>query len=78
MVVVVPLPVLVIAPGYRVRVQVPLAGRSSRSTLPVATPQMGWVIDTTVGASGVNGPVLITAVEDKSERQPTLLITVHV
>lgn len=50
MVVLVPVPV-VVPPGVLVRVHVPDAGKSLRTTLPVGTIQVGWVIVPTVGAS---------------------------
>ncbi len=55
MVVVVPVPVLVMPPGVLVRVQVPEAGNPLKSTLPVDTPQVGWVIVPIIGAVGVAG-----------------------
>lgn len=54
-VVVVPVPVLVTAPGFWVSVQVPLAGKPVRSTLPVAIAQVGWVMVPTTGAVAVIG-----------------------
>ena len=51
----VPVPVVVVPPGERVRVHVPLAGNPLRITLPVAKTQLGWVIVPTVGAVGVAG-----------------------
>ena len=48
-VVVVPLPVVIIAPGLVVKVHVPAAGRSERFTLPVDTVQVGWVMVPMVG-----------------------------
>ncbi len=41
MVELVPVPVFVIFPGDLVNVQVPVAGRSFKTTLPVATAQVG-------------------------------------
>ena len=51
----VPVPVVVVPPGERVRVHVPLAGNPLRITLPVAKAQLGCVIVPTVGAVGVAG-----------------------
>ena len=76
MVVVVPVPVVVTPPGLRVKVQVPVAGNPDRSTLPVASKQVGWVIFPIVGAVGVTGWVLITTLADATEVQPTALVTV--
>lgn len=50
----VPLPVIVIAPGLRVSVQVPDAGKPLSITDP-GTMQVGWVIVPTTGAGGVTG-----------------------
>ena len=76
MVVVVPVPVVVTPPGLRVKVQVPVAGNPDKSTLPVASKQVGWVIFPMVGAGGVTGWVLITTLPDATEVQPTALVTV--
>ncbi len=71
MVVLVPVPVVVVPPGVLVRVQVPDAGSPLRGTLPVVSPQAGWVMVPTVGAVGVTGGVLITAgVEDPEIHPP--------
>jgi hypothetical protein len=51
----VPVPVVVAPPEYRVNVHVPLAGKSLNTTLPVATAQVGCVIVPTVGIAGVAG-----------------------
>ena len=40
-VVLIPVPVVTTAPGFRVKVQVPLAGNPLIITLPVATAQVG-------------------------------------
>ena len=40
-------------PGFRVRVQVPVAGRSFNTTLPVAVAQVGCVIIPTSGTAGI-------------------------
>jgi hypothetical protein len=50
-----PLPVTVTEPGVRVSVQVPVEGSPLRTTIPVATEHVGWVIVPTVGAGGVAG-----------------------
>lgn len=55
MVLLVPVPVTVLAPGDLVRVHVPDDGRPVRTTLPVAVLQSGWVIVPTAGAAGVTG-----------------------
>ena len=52
-VVLVPVPVVVTAPGERVNVQVPEDGNPLSTTLPVATSHVGWVIVPTTGGAGV-------------------------
>lgn len=52
-VVLIPVPVVVTAPGLRVNVHVPVEGSPLNTTLPVATVQVGWVIVPTVGAAGM-------------------------
>lgn len=54
-VVLVPVPVVEMVPGYRIRVQVPAAGRLESSTLPVDTVHVGAVIVPTTGAGGIEG-----------------------
>lgn len=48
-----PLPVEVTAPGLRVIVQGPFAGRPVSITLPVDEVQFGWDIVPTTGAPGI-------------------------
>jgi hypothetical protein len=69
-------PVVVVPPGVRVKVQLPVAGNPFKITLPVATEQVGWVIVPTVGAVGVAGWVLITTLAEEDEIQPEALVTV--
>jgi hypothetical protein len=71
----VPVPVIVPGPGERVRVQVPLAGNPLRTTLPVATAQVGCVIAPTTGAVGVRGCALITTFPEATDVQPSALVT---
>ena len=79
MVELVPVPVVVIAPGDRVRVQVPAAGRPFSITLPVATAQVGWVMVPITGADGVNGCGLITTFVEAGEVHPDIpSVTVYV
>ena len=52
-VILVPEPVVVTLPGLRVIVQVPEAGSPFRTTLPVATEQVGWVILPGTGADAI-------------------------
>ena len=72
MVELVPVPVLVIPPGVRVRVQVPVAGRPFRTTLPVATAQVGWVMVPITGAAGVAGCGSMTTLADATEVHPEI------
>jgi hypothetical protein len=77
-VVLTPVPEVVTAPGVRVIVQIPDDGKPLSITLPVATPQVGWVIVPTAGAEGITGCVFITILPDEMEVQPTELVTVYV
>ena len=52
-VVLVPVPVVVTAPGLRINVHVPVDGNPFNITLPVATEHVGWVIVPNVGAAGM-------------------------
>ena len=52
MVVFAPVPVVTVPPGIILNVQVLAEGKLFNTTLPEATVQVGWVIFTTVGASG--------------------------
>ena len=46
---------MVVPPGVRVSVHVPLAGKPFKTALPVADPQIGCVIVPNVGAVGMAG-----------------------
>ena len=61
-------------PGFIV--QVP-AGNPLNTTLPVATAQVGCVINPTSGAAGVAGCASIIASDDSGEIHPALLVTVY-
>ena len=74
----VPEPVVVVPPGDLVSVHVPVAGKPDKTTLPVATLQVGWVIVPTVGAVGVEAWVLMTTLADAGEIHPEALVTVNV
>ena len=74
----VPVPVVVVPPGFRVSVQVPVEGRPLSTTLPVATVQVGWVMVPTTGAVGLAGGVLMTTFPDVTETQLKELVTVKV
>lgn len=73
-----PVPVVVILPGERVSVQIPVAGSPVISTLPVARMHVGWVMVPTTGTVGVTGWVLITTFDDEEEAHPSELVTVKV
>ena len=70
-------PVVLAAPGALVNVHPPV-GKSLKTTLPVARPQVGWVIVPTVGASGVIGCGLITTFADGTEVHSMELVTLNV
>ena len=72
----VPVPVEVTAPGVLVKVQVPVAGKPLKATLPVAVAQVGWVIVPAIGAAGVAGCALMTILADAGEIHPAALVTV--
>ena len=69
---------VVVAPGDLVSVHVPVAGNPDKTTLPVASAQVGWVIVPRVGASAVATSVLITTLADAGEIHPEALVTVKV
>jgi len=77
-VVVVPEPEVVTAPGDIVMVQVPDEGSPLRGTLPVGTLQVGWVIVPITGVEGVTGWELIVTLADAAEIHPEALVTVKV
>lgn len=54
-----PLPVIVSPSGSLMRVQAPVPGSPSRTTLPVGVSQEGWVIRPTTGGSGPEQAILI-------------------
>ena len=71
-----PVPDMVIPPGVLVKVQEPIAGRPFKTTLPVATAHVGWIIVPNVGAFGVTGWASITTLSDAAEIHPTEFLTV--
>jgi len=77
-VVLVPVPVVVLPPGVLVTVHVPVAGKLLKTTLPVATVQVGWVMVPIVGAVGVTGWALITTDADAAEVHNDAFVTVKV
>jgi hypothetical protein len=74
----VPIPVVVIPPGVLVKVHVPEGGKPLRTTLPVATEQVGWVTVPTTGIAGVAGCSAMTTLFDIAEMHPEALVTVKV
>ena len=77
MVVLVPVPVIVTAPGVLVNVHVPEDGKLLSTTLPVATLHVGCPMAPTVGAVGVTGWALITTSADDPETHVEALVTVY-
>ena len=75
-VVLVPVPVEVNPPGVLVKVQVPVAGKLFKTTLPVGTVHVGCVIVPIVGGEGAPGTVLITILDDDDEIHPDPFVTV--
>jgi hypothetical protein len=73
----VPVPVLVVPPGFTVNVHVPVAGNPFRITPPVATAQVGWIMVPEVGVAGVAGWVFITTPDVTPEIQPEEFETVY-
>ena len=70
------MPVVLVPPGDLVSVQVPVAGKPFKTTLPVASAQVGWVMVPTVGAVGEDGWAVITTLAEAGEIQPEALVTV--
>jgi hypothetical protein len=70
MVAVLPVPVVVIPPGELVIVHIPVDGKPFKTTLPVVTLQVGWVIIPGIGAEGTDGRAFITMFADATEVQP--------
>jgi hypothetical protein len=75
-IVLVPVPEFVNPPGVRVIVQVPVAGKPLKVTLPVATEQVGWVGTPTIGAERVEGcGGIITSSDHDKATHPAPLVT---
>ena len=72
----VPVPVVVTAPGVLVKVQVPEAGKPLKITDPVATAHVGGVMVPTVGVAGVAGCAFTTTLAEAAEIHPDALVTV--
>jgi hypothetical protein len=77
-VVLVPVPVAAVPPGIPVNVHVPDEGKPFKTTLPVATVQVGWIIVPTSGAVGVDGCGEMTTLPDAREVHPEAFVTVKV
>jgi len=77
-VILVPLLVVETVPGYLMRVQVPVAGKSLRTTLPVAKVHVGGVMAPTTGGVGVAGCAGIITLEDDGDVHPVATVTVKV
>jgi hypothetical protein len=75
--VLVPVPVVVIPPGFLVRVHVP-DGNPPKTTPPVSTEQVGCVTVPTDGTTGVGGGELMTTLPDAAEIHPDAFVTVKV
>jgi hypothetical protein len=76
--VLVPVPIVVTVPGYRISVQVPDEGKPNNKTLPVATVHVGGVIVPTEGAAGIGGCAFIKTLPDGEDIHPVELVTVKV
>jgi hypothetical protein len=75
---VVPVPLDVTVPGYRVSIQTPVAGKPFSTTLPVDNAQVGAVIVPTRGDDGITGWAVINILVDGGEMHPIELVTVKV
>ena len=74
---VVPLPVMIVLLVVSVTVQVPVAGKPLKSTLPVAVEQVGCVTFPVTGLPGVEGDTFIVAEdEDAKEVHPAEFVMV--
>jgi len=73
---VIPVPVIVTAPGFLFNVHVPVAGSPLRATLPVDKAQVGCVIAPITGAVGADGAGAITASADTADIHPSALVII--
>ena len=71
-----PVPVIVVPPGFRVKVHVPVAGNPDKVTLPVGRSHVGWMMVPTTGAGGVEGAALIIIFTDIADVHPAAFVTV--
>lgn len=77
-VVLVPLPLEINPPGFRINVQVPVEGSPFRTTLPEGTMQVRFVIVPTMGASGIALTVNTYVATPAVHNPPTGLLVVTV
>ena len=75
-VLVVPVPAVVTAPGKRVITHAPVEGNPLNTTLPVGTANVGWVIAPTTGAPGEGGCAGITTFAEGTDKHPSAVVTV--
>jgi hypothetical protein len=73
MVVLVPLPGVVVPPGFIVNVQVPVAGKPFKITLPVDNAHVGCVIVPGTGAEGITFTVKLPELVPVPEGVVTLI-----
>jgi hypothetical protein len=78
MVELVPVPVVLIVPGYSISVHVPVDGKPVKITLPVDNVHVGGVIAPTAGAGGIDGCKFITTFPDAGDIHPVEFVTVKV
>ena len=69
---------MMMLPGKRVSVHVPVTGRLPSMTLPVGRSQVGCVIAPGTGGVGVSGCGVIVTLCDGAEVHPVALVTVNV
>jgi hypothetical protein len=75
-IVLVPVPLVVTAPGFLVKVHAPVVGNPLSTTLPVASVHVGCVMAPATGAVGVGGCAAIITFAEGAEIQPASLVTV--
>lgn len=78
MVKLVPEPVFVIPSGARVKVHIPVAGKPFRTTLPVTTSHVGWLMVLTMGADGLVFTVRVKVAVAAAHGVPNGLLVVTV
>jgi len=73
-----PLPVVIVAPGVRIKVHVPDTGKPLSCTLPLVSEHFVGVIVPTTGAEGTGGCGLITALFEGPDEHKFAVVTVNV